>query len=112
VYTFTGWKTTQTATLQCTNKSRDLFTTNTNDAENTGNKKLQYPIGLITSDEVVFAGGFGDNLGYNQTYYLFTNQDYWTMSLSDYNNASFMFSVYQHGDLYYGPVGATYGLSQ
>ncbi len=65
----------QTPILQCTNKERDLFTVS---SASIGNKKLTYPIGLITSDEVVFAGvTFGDA---NYTYYLRTDQVYWTMS--------------------------------
>ncbi len=55
--------------------ARDLFTRT---GANKGNGKLQYPIGLITADEVVLAGGFYGRA--NSSYYLYTNQDYWTMS--------------------------------
>ncbi len=34
-------------------------------------------VGLITSDEVMYAGGQGDN---NISYYLYNGQEYWTMS--------------------------------
>ncbi len=54
---------------------RDLFTKN---GASKGNKLLQYPIGLITADEVLLAGGFWDSA--NSSYYLYTNQYYWTMS--------------------------------
>ena len=45
---------------------------------NQGNGTLTYPIGLITADEVAFAGGVNGIT--NQSYYLYTGQDYWTMS--------------------------------
>jgi len=58
-------------TLKCTNMSRDLFT---HTSANIGNKKLQYPIGLITVDELMFAGAYGS--GANTTFYLYTNTNY------------------------------------
>ena len=36
------------------------------------------PVGLITADEVAFAGGV--DVSINQSYYLYNNQNYWTMS--------------------------------
>jgi len=95
------WKTIQTPTLKCGNKSRDLFTTNTNDVGNIGNKALKYPVGIITSDEVVFAGGFAGLS--NQSYYLYTKQDYWTMSPSypSYlNGGAYVFYVYSNGNIW------------
>ena len=38
------------------------------------------PVGLITSDEVAFAGGIFGNGVINQSYYLYNTQNYWTMS--------------------------------
>ncbi len=56
---------------------RDLFTKT---GANKGNQILPHPIGLITVDEVLLAGGFyGSD---NSSYYLYTNQYYWTMSPS------------------------------
>jgi len=75
LYDTSSWKTIQTPILQCTNKERDLFTISN---ASIGNKKLTYPVGLITSDEVVFAGGFGGSL--SRSYYLYTDSTYWTMS--------------------------------
>ena len=69
-----SWKSTQNPTLKCS-QSNDLFTAS---SSSEGNKKLTNPIGLITSDEVVFAGGFGGTI--NSNYYLNTGQYYWTMS--------------------------------
>ena len=60
-------------TLKCTNNS-DKFTKSTT----IGNGKLTRMIGLITSDEVMYAGGkSGTN---NQEYYLYSGGWYWTMA--------------------------------
>jgi len=98
------WKTTQTPTLQCANKNRDLFTVST---ASIGNKKLTYPVGLITSDEIVFAGGLGG--ANNTSYYLYTNQNYWTISACIYYTAH-VFSVKSDGYLGYWSLQGTLGL--
>jgi len=68
------WKTKQTATYECS-QDNDLYT---NVNSNKGNKTLKYSIGLITSDDIIYSGGFaGSN---NTSYWLYTNQVYWTMS--------------------------------
>ena len=54
---------------------QDLYTTN---GSSKGNGKLTYPIGLITADEVAFAGGVVGST--NTSYYLYNNASYWTMS--------------------------------
>ena len=59
--------------LTCPTAS-DKFTVNTSN----GNRALTYPVGLITADEVAMAGG-KQGLG-NGTYYLYTNQNYWSGS--------------------------------
>jgi len=51
-----------------------------------GNNALSYPIGLITADEVVFAGGTGHS--FNETYFLDTNKNYYTMTPSFYNTGT------------------------
>ncbi len=44
------------------------------------------PIGLITTDEIAYAGGvYGTD---NSAYYLCTDEFYWTMSPSDYSHGS------------------------
>ncbi len=43
-----------------------------------GNKILDYPVGLITADEVAMAGGVYESN--NTLYYLYTGQSYWTGS--------------------------------
>ena len=78
-------------------QSNDKFTVNTSK----GNGSLQYPIGLITADEVVYAGG---NKGVNNTkFYLTTGNRYWTMSPSYFNGTSAFaeeFYVDSTGDYY------------
>ena len=49
------------------------------------NKALDYPVGLITADEVAMAGGKYESS--NITYYLYTKQDYWTGSPSNFNSS-------------------------
>ena len=69
--------TNKTPTLKC-NQVNDRFTKETTVSGVTGNGVLTYPIGLITADEVAYAGG----LFYteNPKYYLYTGNWYWTMS--------------------------------
>ena len=67
-----------TPTLTCT-RALDRFTVSSIN----GNGKLTYPIGLLSGDEVVYAGG--KFVEANNLYYLYTNQNYWLVS-------SFIFS--------------------
>ena len=64
----------KTPQFACPNASNDLFTTSTSSK---GNKALTNPIGLITADEVWYAGATTSS---NNTYYLYTGADYWTMT--------------------------------
>ena len=68
--------TNKTPSFKCTNSS-DLFTAS---GSSKGNKSLTYPIGLITADEVTYAGTAGAAWTNNTSYYLYTGQHYWTMS--------------------------------
>ena len=65
-----------------------------------GNKALDYPVGLITADEVAMAGGVRSTN--NTTYYLYTNQSYWAGSPfafnSDYTYA-YEFLVHSSGNV-------------
>jgi len=58
-------------------QTNDLFTTTTSDK---GNKALDYPIGLLTLDEVVYAGGVLNTNYSNANYYLYNGQYWWTMT--------------------------------
>jgi hypothetical protein len=62
--------------LTCQNKN-DRFTVSDT---TTGNGNLTNPVGLITMDEVWFAGASMSSFDANNSYYLYTNSDYWTMS--------------------------------
>ncbi len=85
---------------------RDLFTTKNSGR---GNEILTNPVGLITSDEVAMAGGFAGTAG--TSYWLYTNQYYWTMSPYHYylDGWSSVFDVYGDGGLWgarvYYPLG-------
>ncbi len=68
--------TSYTPTLEC-NRALDRFTVSSTN----GNGNLTYPVGLITSDEVMYAGGKGYTI--NSNFYLYTNQEYWTLSPSE-----------------------------
>ena len=59
--------------LICPQKN-DAFTVNDTSK---GNGALTYGIGLVTTDEVVLAGGYSDD---NYDYYLYNDKYYWTMS--------------------------------
>ena len=89
--------------LTCTTAS-DKFTVNTSN----GNGALTYPVGLITADEVAMAGGvYGTS---NSSYYLYTNQYYWSGS-PDYFYSLYAgeFYVYDGGHLNNNSVNSASG---
>ena len=61
----------------CPEPARDLYTTVDSSV---GNKALTYPVGLITYDEIVFAGI--DQRHINKLSWAYSIQHYWTMSPS------------------------------
>ena len=93
--------------LSCSTES-DKFTSK---KSSIGNKALEYPVGLITADEVAMAGG---KLGYsNSAYYLYTNESYWTGSPSSfYSDVSYTneFNVDYDGYLLDGTVNSGDGV--
>ena len=81
-------------TLECSNNI-DLYTTK---------------VGLITADEVNMVGGaYRTN---NTSYYLYTGQEYWTMSPYDFTStgSANMFVVFSLGHLVGNGVGHSYGV--
>ena len=92
----TRLETNKTPTLKCQN-AKDKFTV---DASN-GNGALTYPVGLITADEMAYAGGVYRTI--NKSYYLYNNGvDNWSWSLSPdgfYGADAFSFSLDYDGDL-------------
>lgn len=91
-------------TFECSNSS-DLYTTS---GSSQGNKVLQYPIGLITADEVAYAGGVYNTS--NSSYYLYINDAYWTLSPSSYSGGASMFFVSSYGSFGYAYVTSGYGV--
>ncbi len=97
--------TNKSPTLICPTGS-DIFTVNTSN----GNGALNYPVGLITADEVAMAGGVYRTV--NSSYYLYTNTSYWTGSpyyfyrTGTYANGTYMSSSGYFSD---DPVPDTLG---
>ena len=84
--------TNKTPTLKC-NQENDRFTKEITIGEFTGNRGLTYPIGLITADEIAYAGGVYAER--NSKYFLYTGQGYWTITpYRFYDSNSYEFSVY------------------
>jgi len=100
--------------LTCTNKNDRFTISNSTLAPIDGlgtNKKLKYPVGLITADEVVLAGG--KRATNNTQYYLYCGDLYWTMSPSRfYIGGSTLFHISSFGNLYLtnGAVDSTLGV--
>ena len=65
---------------------RDKFTTK---AIN-GNGALEYPVGLITADEMAYAGGkyYSSSSDANRSFYLYTGRDYWVLSPYSFRNSN------------------------
>ena len=87
-------------------QTNDLFTTATSSK---GNKALTYPVGLITLDEVVYAGGSYEAT--NENYYLNNNTDYWTMSPWHFGGVdAFVGRVNGFDSVFYGSSSAVLGV--
>ena len=75
-----------TPSLDCENK--DVYTTHESII---GNKALTQPIGLISADEAMFAGIpeiDGNPTNGNKNNYLYTGENYWTISPYNYTNSN------------------------
>ena len=93
-------------TLICS-RELDKFTTN---ADSTlGNGKLTYPVGLISADEIAYAGGV---IGYtNTSFYLYTGQTVWSVSPYYFSNIGTRgFFLYSSGNFSGGGGDNAYGL--
>ena len=86
--------------VECSNENRDGFTVSTS---SDGNGTLTYPVGLLTADEVMLAGGIKST---NSNYYLYTGQWYWLLSPSFYYYSAYGFSVDSEG--YFGSTSKDY----
>ena len=87
-------------------QSNDLYTTNNS---NKGNKALEYPIGLITLDEGMYAGGTTANP--NESYYLYTGDYYWGITpVAFFGSYAGVGYVYSGGNLYRHSVRTSGGV--
>ena len=108
--------TNKSPSFKCTDKDNDLYTT---PGSSKGNGVLKAdpndedstptPIGLITADEVAFAGGvYGSS---NSSYYLYNNANYWTMSPRRFNGSgAYVFLVNSSGALSDADVNTALGV--
>ena len=95
---YTRTSNTQVPNIEC-GRTLDSFTV----SSSSGNGALTYPVGLITSDEVMYAGGKYSTS--NTSYYLYTNQEYWTLSPDSYEkNSSFEIVVFSGGAISHSEV--------
>ena len=109
-----------TPTLTCENSS-DYYTVS---SASSGNKKLTYPIGLITADEVMLAGHAGgvfdgsyNHMKSNNGSYLVTGNSFWTMTPAGGYNPfgvtywnAYVFNVYGSGNIDDNNTNNTNGL--
>ena len=93
----------ESASLQC--DSQDVYTTTDSSS---GNKSLQYPIGLVTADEAALTGITYNNA--NTGSYLYTGEYYWTMSPSNYGSWASVFIVNNDGYLDNNSVSNLWGV--
>ena len=97
-----------TAQFICQNMENDLYTTANSSI---GNKSLKYPVGLITYDELVFAGM--DSNHTNKLSWVYSTQHYWTMSpliFNATNGVSNVWALSSSGYMLGGSVSSTYGV--
>ena len=89
--------------FESTQATADKFSSSTSGG---GNGKLKYPIGQITSDEIIFAGGNSSRLSSPYTWYynnsrgsytISTQEHWWTMSPSEWDVDRSVISVYSIG---------------
>ena len=104
----TRLKTNKTPILKCQN-TKDKFTVETSN----GNGALDYPVGLITADEIAYAGGkyHMSSSDANSSFYLYTGQWYWALSPSYFDGSyAFEFALSSVGSLGFDIVGSSYGV--
>ena len=97
------------------NKS-PVFTCSTNNlytatTSNKGNKSLTSPIGLITADEVAFAGGVYGSSNSNSSYYLRTGSTYWTMSPYYFASSGYAYVCLVYSDGFLGSPDRHVGIA-
>ena len=77
---YNSWySTTNVPSVVCPNET-DRFSVSSSVAH------LNYPVGLLTADEIVMAGASGSSSTSNNTYYLYTGNYYWSLSPNYFNS--------------------------
>ena len=73
-----------------------------------GNRKLKYPVGLLSVDDEMLAGLFAEN----NNYYLYTNEWYWFLSPSGWDSLgnAFVLNLLSNGSLNYNSVTDVIGV--
>ena len=75
-----------------------------------GNGNLDYPIGLLTADELIFAGlPYSEDNKALKTSYIVANAEldyYWTLSPNNFNSDAYMLVVTDYGNVTYRKVNA------
>ena len=90
--------------LECNNVA-DKFTV----SDSIGNGKLTYPVGLITADEITYAGA--KSWVNNTSYYLYTNQNWWSGSPGYfYALNAYVWDVKSAGYFSYNYLDVSYGV--
>ena len=90
--------------LACANKN-DRFTVHNGN----GNGALEYPVALLTEDEIVLAGGVAGVT--NGTFYLTSGAAWWSLSPYNFGNSyAGGFGLGSYGNLYNDFVNDSYGL--
>ena len=93
-----------TPTLKCA-QDNDKFTVNASN----GNGALTYPVGLITADEMAYAGGVSGTS--NRSFYLYTGKYYWALSpYYFYYSGALEFYLDSTGSLNLNYVHYSYGV--
>ena len=74
--------------------------------------KLNYPVGLLTTDEIIMAGAAGNAKTTNSSYYLYngSNSSYWSLSPSTFNYVNARELYVSNGYVTPSSVYDTYGL--
>ncbi len=98
------YSTTNVPTTACPNET-DRFSVSSSVAH------LNYPVGLLTADEIVMAGASGNSNISNNTYYLYTGNYYWYLSPTYFDGSyAYEFLVTSSGTLSHNYVGGSGGL--
>ena len=94
--------------LSCA-RNIDKFTVNSSN----GNGALDYPVGLLTADEMMLAGGNINTV--NSNFYLYTGKNYYGMSPNDFSDENaYEFGITLDGRVHYegsfGKLTNSYGV--